>query len=319
MAVKARRWRRSVFSILGLALVVAVIFMPNPIEEQFWALLSPRELTRPPSGAPRAIEPTRRVLLVTLDGLSLPLLEKTQPPTLMDLRRDGRAASVAQAVADSTLESHGAMVSGVTPARSGFETHTYRPWSRFLTPTVFGMCGQKGLRCGLIVGKEKLAAIAIHEPGVGRYECVHGARLVLDTALAYIRSADPDFLMIHLGDTDGVGHRSGWESPEQMSVLREVDKRLGEFLVAAVSAQPRPLSVIVTADHGGWNHRHWAGDPNVDQVPWILWGDGIEPDSIPQVVSALDTAPTIAALLGQPPFPEWQGQARVAIGGGPRH
>lgn len=309
-----RRRRRLLYGVLGLAVASFLILSPSPIEEQFWALLAPVKLIRPVTAA-RSFEPPRRVFLITFDGLSIPLFEAAAPPTLVDLSRDGRVATSAKTVADSTLESHAALVAGLPPDKNGLDTHTYRPWSRFRTTTLFGLCARSGLRCGLIAEKEKLAAIAVNEPGVTHFECVHGSRAVLDAALAYVRTDDPDFVMIHLGDTDGVGHRAGWASAEQRAVLLRMDQELAGFLVQASSARARPLSILITADHGGWNKRHWSGEPWVDRVPWILWGDGVVPGKLPAEISVLDTAPTLAALLGLAAPAEWEGTSRVETPG----
>jgi len=138
---------------------------------------------------------------------------------------------------------------------------------------------------------------------------------VLDTALAYIHERDPDFVMIHLPDVDVVGHRSGWGSDEQLEALTRLDQALSTFLIQASMATSRHLAVVVTADHGGRDKAHRDQSPEVSQVPWILWGPGIQHSLISSDVSELDTAPTIAALLGVDPPPEWRGHPLVPVAG----
>ena len=44
-------------------------------------------------------------------------------------------------------------------------------------------------------------------------------------------------------------------------------------------------------------------------IPWIVAGPGIRSNyALPNPVSLLDTAPTLARLLNIPPHPQWEGR-----------
>lgn len=312
---RARRW------IIGLLVFGFLVEFPNPFEELFWGLFTPKRIDRPTvtDAALSAASAERLVLLISFDGLAKTVLERRMPSTIADLVRDGSVAAFANDLSDSTLESHGVTISSQPTDESGFSAHTYRPWSRFRGPTVFTVCAREGLRCALIAGKAKLAALVAREPGCERFEYVRdpgkngSGRQVLDAALAYIRERNPDFVMIHLPDVDVVGHRHGWGSDPQLEALTALDGALRDFLVAASMATPRHLAILISADHGGFGTSHHEGRPEVSQVPWILWGDGIPHGLIASEVSQLDTAPTVARLLGVPAPPEWRGQNRVPV------
>lgn len=318
---KGTRTRRRPSRWLVFALVLVILIeVPNPIEEAFWGLFSPRRIDRPMT-RPRTSQPSQRlVLLISFDGLARTVLERRLPSTIADLAASGSVSIFANDLSDSTLESHGIMISSQPSDESGFDTHTYRPWTRFRGPTLFTLCEIYGLRCGLFVGKAKLVGLVAHEPGCERFERLGdgpnrsgGGANILEKALAYIRERDPDFVMLHLPDVDVQGHRYGWGSEEQLEALTRLDRSLGDFLVAAAMATPRHLAILITADHGGYGTSHRMGRPEVDQVPWILWGDGVSHELIAREGSSLDTAPTVARLLGVPAPPEWRGQNRVPV------
>ncbi len=315
---RPRRRRRVWRWLLGALVLVAAVEFPSPVEELFWGFFAPSRIDRIADGAAPARASNRLVLLVSFDGLARTVLELRTPSTIADLARDGSVAAFANTNADSTLESHGVMISSQSPGESGFNTHTYRPWSRFRGPTLFTMCAHSGLRCALFTGKAKLAALVAREPGCERFEYHRepgegrgGGGEVLRAALTYIRERDPDFVMLHLPDVDVQGHRYGWGSQRQLDALSQLDRALGEFLVEASMATPRHLVILLSADHGGYGTAHREMRPEVRQVPLILWGDGIAHQLIADEVSTLDIAPTIAGLLGVAPAPEWRGRNLV--------
>jgi arylsulfatase A-like enzyme len=271
------------------------------------------DLRRDASGgppAPRAAD-ARRVLLVSVDGLAPRVLAETPTPTLDRLAAEGRVAARAETVLpSSTLPSHTSMISGVPPAVHGVLWNRYAPWRRFDTPTVFSVCRERGLRCGLFAGKRKFAHLAENEPGVERWLHGESAEEVLAAGARYVAARDPDFTMVHLAEVDRAGHADGWGSPAQRAALEEIDAALGRFLDEVGAAGSGRLAVLVTADHGGHGTRHGSALPDDVAIPWILWGEGIAPGRIEGTVSTVDTGPTVLALLGVAPPADWEGQAR---------
>lgn len=254
---------------------------------------------------------THRVVLVSIDGLAPRVLAHTPTPTLSRLAREGLAASHALTVVPSiTMTSHTSMLSGLPPEAHHVTFNRYQPWSRVSVPTLFSACPAAGLRCGLFAGKRKFAHFAEHEPGVERYVFAPEAAGVLAAAAAYLEERDPDLVVVHLAEVDLAGHQSGWDSGVQRTALTGVDALLGAFLGALCRHAERPTAVLVTSDHGGHGTNHGSDLPEDRDIPWILWGDGIAPGVLPEV-STLDTAPTLAALLGLPADPAWVGAARA--------
>jgi arylsulfatase A-like enzyme len=72
---------------------------------------------------------------------------------------------------------------------------------------------------------------------------------------------------------------------------------------------PADASIIVHADHGGHERTHGTDSPDDMTIPWIAAGPTIRRGhTINAPVSLLDTAPTIARLLGLRQPAEWEGR-----------
>jgi predicted AlkP superfamily pyrophosphatase or phosphodiesterase len=89
-----------------------------------------------------------------------------------------------------------------------------------------------------------------------------------------------DFLFVHMTQVDTAGHVYGFESAEYLKAVSRVDAHVGT-LVKAVDDRPTWRSerwlVAVATDHGGHGdgHSKGHGDPLVDNVWLLLFGDGV--------------------------------------------
>ncbi len=291
-AMRVIRW----MLLAVLALVTVLIASWAPIFDG----LAPERIDRESDFPGRPEVP--RVLLVSIDGLAPRFMGEQQTPTLARLGREGLRARLARTVVPSiTMTSHTSMLSGAPPEVHGVLWNRYQPWRQIEVPTLFDACAAERLRCGLMAGKRKFAHFAEGESGVDRYVFAPDAAAVLEATLVYLRERSPDFVMIHLAEVDFTGHAHGWGSHEQRSAIERIDGLLGSFIVAAAAADERPLRLLVTADHGGSDTGHDSASMDDVEIPWILWGHGIRSGVISDEVSTLDTAATVAALLGVEP------------------
>ena len=103
--------------------------------------------------------------------------------------------------------------------------------------------------------------------------------------------------------------------------VRFVDDQLAKLLDFLKTAHRNSL-IIIVADHGEqfWDHDFLGhGVTLYDEelkVPFFMLGPGLEPRKIDRNVETFDILPTIAALLGLPPNPAWQGHDLFAGGKG---
>jgi arylsulfatase A-like enzyme len=87
--------------------------------------------------------------------------------------------------------------------------------------------------------------------------------------------------------------------------LQRVDGWLGRVLDVA----PPGATIVVQADHGGHDRTHGTDSPEDMAIPWIAAGPAIRRNyRIAASVSLLDTAPTLARVLGIAPHAEWEGR-----------
>jgi arylsulfatase A-like enzyme len=253
--------------------------------------------------SPSKARAPRLVVLVSVDGLAPYVLATVQAPTLERLAREGISYQNAQTVVPSiTLTSHVSMLSGVPPEEHKVLWNYYDPDQKVRTPTIFTHCRAHGLRCGIIAGKEKFLHFAEIEPGVQHYEYQPSAGHVVAQAIRYIVDQRPDFVFVHVGEVDATGHAYGWNSAQQHAAIVQIDAELG-LLVAALKSYPRPVALIVTADHGGHGRTHGEDIPLDRSIPWIGSGDGLQKlgvTSYPRAVSTMDTAATVLGLLQVP-------------------
>jgi phosphopentomutase len=128
---------------------------------------------------------------------------------------------------------------------------------------------------------------------------------VADEAARLLAHEHFEFVFVYFGSVDGAGHLYGWNSPEQLSQLERVDGHIGQL----IAAMPADASIIVHADHGGHERTHGTDSPDDMTIPWIAAGPTIRRGhTIAAPVSLLDTAPTIARLLGLRQPAEWEGR-----------
>jgi arylsulfatase A-like enzyme len=97
----------------------------------------------------------------------------------------------------------------------------------------------------------------------------------------------------------------GWMSPQYLAQLERVDRQLGRV----IDALPAGTAMIVQADHGGHERNHGTELPEDMTIPWIAAGPKIRSNyMIQSSVSLLDTAPTLARMLGLKPSSQWEGR-----------
>src|SRR5690606_35085987 len=129
-------------------------------------------------------------------------------------------------------------------------------------------------------------------------------------ALRYMGEHNPDFTFVYLGTVDEVGHRYGWMSAGYLEQLHHVDEAVGQLL----DGLPAGATVLFQSDHGGHDRSHGTEMPEDMTIPWVISGPGIRANyEIRAAVSLLDTAPTLAGVLGGEPHYQWEGKAVAEV------
>lgn len=251
-----------------------------------------------------------RVMLVMLDGVRPDAIAVSKAPVLDGLIERGSYTDSGSSVMPSiTLPCHTSIFHSVPPERHGITSNTWTPMARPV-PGLLDLAAHAGKRCAFFYNWEPLRDIA--RPGALDLSyftrtAVHpdGDDGLAREAAARIPVEGWDFVFLYFGTIDEAGHRHGWMSPEYLAQLERVDGLLGRVLEAI----PDDYTVVIQADHGGHARSHGTDCPEDMTIPWLAAGPPVKRGhKISSPVSLLDTAPTIASLLGLTAPPLWEGK-----------
>lgn len=253
-------------------------------------------------------------VLVMIDGLRPDPLayNESQYPNLNTLRDKGawtlRASSVMPSI---TLPCHMTIFYSVLPSRHGVTTNTWVPMAKPI-PGLVEVAHEAGLSSAFFYNWEKLRNLS--QPGNLSYSFFidnvysdpHGDVVVLNETLRYLSQGyQPDFLFEYLGTVDTTGEAHGWMTDRYLSQIEHIDGILGKL----IDELPSDATILVQADHGGHDFCHGTDLPEDMTIPWIIAGPGIRSGyEIQSPVTLLETAPTLARVMGIEPHPEWDGR-----------
>jgi len=273
------------------------------------------------TAAPRA----EHVFIFVVDGGKPAVIKESEMPVLKKFAADGACTWEARTISPSvTLPAITSMLTGVTLAKHKLSWNSWRPDRGLVTvPTVFSEAKKAGFSTAMFVGKEKFRHLLLpdsvdefdfNSPLSGQVtKTMEGetrpmsegtvlSGTVAKDAAAYIGKKKPGLCFIHFTDTDDVGHKYGWGSPEQKRAFNDIDGAIGVVFRAIQDAGLAGNSVLIlTADHGGHARTHGGNTPDDMIIPWIVWGKGVRKGfEIPAPVNICDTAATALWLLDVP-------------------
>jgi predicted AlkP superfamily pyrophosphatase or phosphodiesterase len=208
-----------------------------------------------------------------------------------------------------TLPCHTSIFHSVLPKRHGIVENVWTPKPP-LIPGLVDVVRAAGLRTAFIYNWEPLRDVS--RPGSLTFSYFRANDLDADGDERNAAEAAPilardkfDFAFVYFGNVDSAGHYYGWMSDGYLAQAERADNALGTVLAAL----PPDSTVLVHADHGGHDKGHGTEMPEDMTIPWIITGPRIKQNhEIQSPVSLLDTAPTLANLLGVTPPTEWEGR-----------
>ena len=250
------------------------------------------------------------VVFILIDGLRPDAIAPAACPNLKALMARGAVTLQAQSVMPSiTLPCHTSIFHSVPPTRHGITSNLWAPLARPL-PGLFEVAKIAGKRCASIYNWEELRDIG--RPGSLALSLFcntsyqeDGDDSVAAEAVRVLPQGGYDFAFVYFGTVDTIGHFYGWMSEKYMAQIARVDGALGRLLAAL----PADTAIVLQSDHGGHERNHGSDAPEDMTIPWLAAGPGIRAGyTLTEPVSLLDTAPTLAHLLGFAPHYEWEGR-----------
>ena len=242
---------------------------------------------------------SQTVVAISIDGLNpraLRRLGRARTPHLHEIMREGASTMNARTELELTLTlpNHTGMVTGrrIEAATGGHGVtwnddrripSTVQAAAREPVESVFTVVDDAGLSAGFFASKTKFKLWERSWP------LATDTETIIEDNDALVRAFNEDLLaaprafrLLHLSETDAVGHAKGFMGKAYLRAVRRADRRVGA-VVRAIEADPSLAStttVIVTADHGGKGMvKGGHGDATKAHnytVPFFVWGAGVE-------------------------------------------
>jgi predicted AlkP superfamily pyrophosphatase or phosphodiesterase len=299
------------FALAGLSAATVAATGPYTCASHASSCRAPALLSR---HAPGPV--SRNVMVISIDGLRPDAIAKYNATVLSRLVKEGATSLEAETVTPSTtLPSHTSMLTGVPPEMHGIYWNEDETTTRgtVRVPTVFELAKLAGLSTAAFFSKPKLNHLV--KPAtldhVGR-PMGSSNRLATETtedATRYIKRRRPNLVFVHIAEPDYAGHSAGWMTGTYGFAVRRADGAVGQLLKAADEAYGAgSYSVIISSDHGGHAKTHGTTQQVDMQIPWIAWGEGVQPGAITVPVKTTDTAATVLWLLGIAAPEAWTGK-----------
>jgi predicted AlkP superfamily pyrophosphatase or phosphodiesterase len=250
---------------------------------------------------------------IMIDGLRPDAIAADRCPTLMGLIERSAYTLQARSVMPSiTLPCHTSIFHSVPPTRHGVTTNDWQPMARPL-PGLIEQAHAAGLKCAFFHNWEQLRDLS--RPGKLAYtyfrdnetvkDLESGDQIIAEEAVRYLKSDQPDFAFIYFGTVDTAGHRFGWMTDGYLTQVARVDQSVKTVLEALTPE----TTVLIQADHGGHDRGHGTDSVEDMTIPWLIAGPGIRRGyQLEGPVSLLDTAPTLAQVLGIKAHADWEGR-----------
>lgn len=251
------------------------------------------------------------VVFIMLDGVRPDALTTASCPTLLSLREQGASTLQARSVMPCiTLPCHTSIFHSVPPTRHGITSNIFTPMARPL-PGLVEMARAADKRVAFFYNWEELRDLA--RPGNIHYSYFRDSARDPDGddetaahASSFIRKEKPDLAFVYFGTVDETGHDHGWMSDNYLTQLEHVDSLLGGLF----DSIPTEYSLIVHSDHGGHDRDHGTDLDEDMTIPWMAAGPNIKKGyTIQSQINLLDTAPTIAKVMGIPAHRDWEGRS----------
>lgn len=275
---------------------------------------------------------TKRVIILGLDGLSVPGYKTAKHPNLDYLMENGVLSLDTRAVFPSvTLPNWTSHLTGSGPEQHGVNNNGWTLENLVLPPierdsegyypSVFKILKDKVPNMktayyynwgNLInpINQKYLDEVNFEEDD--KYLYNYGMALDFAEKNRYA----PTFIFLYTVHTDHAGHKYKWMSPQYISAIEEADKAIGKLIDDLKSAQLyEDTHFILITDHGGKDEGHGGFTPVEMEVPWAISGLGIQKGKmLSEPNNNTNTAVVILRLFDIHEIPKsWVGEVPESI------
>ena len=255
----------------------------------------------------------KKVIIISIDGMRPDGLMNCKNPFVEEMKKLGSYTFSARTVFPSiTLPCHLSLFHSVPPERHGTLNNTYSVPVRPVEGLFELVAGAKG-SCAMFYNWDPMRQVASfnclqHSAFIHAYSVESSDTVNTDRALECIEKFGCNLVYLYMVETDEKGgHDNGWMSEEylrRISIAIDNVKRVYEKC-------KDEYTIIVTADHGGHDRSHGTDMDEDMTIPQFYIGEDFEQGKVLENVSILDTAPTVAAVLGLEKPREWEGNSLI--------
>lgn len=251
------------------------------------------------------------IVLISIDGLRPDAINMDNASNLYQLTQTGlyypKASTIQRSV---TLPGHISLLTGLDSKQHHITENNLLP-GYLDFPTILQIVKSQGHKTAALYAKTKLGFLFppdsvdyIYGPGQNDIDYHHTDANGLATEFVRVWSKQAYRLtFIHIREPDRYGHKYGWMSDEYLNQsVPLADQAIGK-IVNTIKSSPQAATtlLIITADHGGKDKKHWYHRPEDLTIPWIASHPQLAPETLTNTqVTIYDTAPTILHLLGAP-------------------
>ncbi|MBL4902840.1 MAG: alkaline phosphatase family protein [Desulfocapsa sp.] len=258
-----------------------------------------------------------KTILVIIDGCRPDGLEQATTPNLDHMIDNGAHTLNASTVSPPiTLPVHFSIFTSLTPIGHNVLSNTGSPTPSTDARSIIDVAKDFGKKTAAFYSWEHFRNLSApgsldHSHFIKSSSVENCDIEIAQAAAAYLTSSSPDFCFVYFEGTDIAGHKTGWMSKEYLDAIEMADTAIGIILdeLAQTNASDS-YTIILHSDHGGRGHHHMENTQEVMTIPWLIFGPGVRAKHrITENVNIIDTAPTLATLMGIPAHHTWQGRA----------
>lgn len=273
----------------------------------------------------------KRVVMISLDGISVAGFKQAKTPNLDALLAEGALSTTTRVVMPSvTLPNWTSVLTGSGPEQHGVTNNDWQIKKFVLPavttdsegyyPSVFSILKQKMPHAKTAFYYNWINLFYPHnEKNFDEVSYLENDAYIenYNKAFDFIKKnrKDPTLVFLYSVHTDHAGHQYSWMSPEYLKSIEEADVQIGIFLNKLKNEGLfDDTTFLFLSDHGGINKGH--GGVTVDEmlVPWGIKGPSIKKGYIIDAPNNhLNTASTILRLFNIKQPEAWTGQVVESI------
>jgi len=264
---------------------------------------------------------TKRVLLIGIAGVSSEEFQYANTPVIDKIISQGAISLRTRGVIPSESAANWVSVlSGAGPEQHGVISNNWNQGNQSIEPTVKDVDGyfpsiftlirkqRPKAVTGMFYDWDQLGSY-INKKLITKEQYVQGQVMITAVALNFIRKEKPVFTFIYYGLPYVTGNSTNFNTKEYYQSINEIDTEIGKIVSGLQEAKMMNTTIIITSDQGISSLVNGIESTADLEVPWISSGSGIQKNVLLEIPNDhINTAPTIARILGLKTPAEWKGK-----------